>query len=187
MTPAAYSDPELLQWTLEFSKQFNLNTFCETGTYHGATAEIISKYFDKVITIENNIDFFNIAQQKLKNIDNCTLYFGNSPDIMREHIEENNDRVFFFLDAHWYNYLPLLDELKVIKEKNIKPIIAIHDFYVPDENGNAKFGFDSYKGQPLNINYIKSSVKDIYGESFEMKYSTAPTINSGVIYLYPKK
>lgn len=183
---AAYSDPELLQRTLELSKRFNLTTFCETGTYHGETAAIVSDYFDRVVTVENNMEFFKIAQNRLKDINNCELYFGNSPEIIQDRFEGNDNKVFFFLDAHWYDYLPLLDELSVIKEKCISPVIAIHDFYVPDENGNALFGYDSYKGQPLNYSYIESHVNDLYGDNVEVKYSSSSMVNSGVIYLYPK-
>jgi hypothetical protein len=91
-----------------------------------------------------------------------------------------------FIDAHWEDYFPLLDELKIIKDKNLKPVIAIHDFYVPDENGNAKFGFDSYHSQPLDFPYIKNAIENLYKNSYEIKYSTTSTINSGVIFIYPK-
>jgi len=187
MIHPAYSDPQLLEWTLDLSKQFNLKTFCETGTYHGGTAQIVSQYFDKIITIENNIDFYNIAKNALQNTKNCDVYLGNSPEVMEQCLEKNDSSIFFFLDAHWEHYWPLLDELKVIKEKNLKPVIAIHDFYVPDENGNAKFGFDHYHGQPLNFDYIKSSVESIYGENYNIKYTTSATVNSGVIYIFPFK
>jgi len=184
MTPA-YSDPELLQWTLELSKQFNIRTFYETGTHYGGTAKIVSEYFDKVITIESNDNFYNIAKDTLKNTKNCEMLLGNSPDMLRKTLKEKESSIFFFLDAHWEQYWPLLDELKVIKEKNLTPIIAIHDFYVPDENNNAKFGFDSYHGQPLNFEYIKISIEEIYGENYNIRYSTSSTTNSGVIFIYP--
>ena len=183
---SAYSDPQLLEWTLELSKKFNIKTFFETGTYHGGTAKIVSNYFDKVITIESNNESYNIALDNLKNINNCSLYLGNSPEIMDQQLKENNNSIFFFLDAHWDDYWPLLDELKIIKNKNLKPVIAIHDFYVPDENGNAKFGFDSYHGCPLNFDYIKFSIEKIYDNNYEFKYSTSSITNSGVIFVYPK-
>ena len=181
---AAYSDNELLEWTLELSKKLNLITFFETGTYHGDTAKIVSQYFKKVITIENNVEYYNVAKNNLSDIKNCSLHLGNSPELMDELLKENDSSIFFFLDAHWENYWPLLDELKIIKKKNIKPVIAIHDFYVPDANDNAKFGFDSYNNQPLNFEYIKSDIEKIYGTNYEIKYSTQSTNNSGVIYIY---
>lgn len=186
MNPA-YSDPELLQVTLELSKKFGLKTFFETGTYHGETSKIVSKYFNKVITIENNPSFYQIALDNLKDISNCNLYLGSSPKIMEKYIEKNDNSIFFFLDAHWEDYFPLLDELKVIKNKNLKPVIAIHDFYVPDENGNAKFGFDTYHSQPLDFPYIKNAIEELYKNLYEITYSTTSTTNSGVIFIYPKK
>jgi hypothetical protein len=183
----AYSDPELFQITLDLSKKFNLTTFFETGTYHGKTAKIVSNYFDKVVTIENNQNFYQTALDTLKDTPNCTLHLGSSPEMMEKHIEKNDNSIFFFLDAHWEDYFPLLDELKIIKDKNLKPVIAIHDFYVPDENGNAKFGFDSYHNQPLDFPYIKNAIEDLYDNSYEVRYSTTSTTNSGVIFIYPKK
>jgi hypothetical protein len=184
MNPA-YSDPQLLEWTLELSKKFNVKIFFETGTFHGLSSKIVSKYFDSVITVENNEEFYQISLNNLKEVNNCTVYLGNSPEIMKQHLKKDDSSVFFFLDAHWYDYWPILDELEIIREKNIKPVIAIHDFYVPDENGNAKFGFDSYLNQALNLDYIKPSLEKIYENQYEIKYSTTSTNNSGVIYIYP--
>lgn len=184
---AAYSDPELLQKTLELSKTFNLTTFFETGTFHGMSSQIISNYFDKVMTVENNEEFYQIAVDNLKNINNCSIYFGNSPEIMDLNLKNNNSSIFFFLDAHWYDYWPILDELEVIYKKSIQPVIAIHDFYVPDSNGNAKFGFDSYHDTALDFNYIKSSIDKIYDNKYEISYSTTSTTNSGVIFIYPQQ
>lgn len=188
MNPA-YSDPELLQWTLDLSKKFNIRTFFETGTYHGKSAIIVSRYFDNVITVETNPEFYKIASNNISisGVKNCKLLFGSSPKIMEEQLINHDNSTFFFLDAHWEENFPLLDELDVIKRKNQKPVIAIHDFYVPDNNGNAKFGFDVCGNKMLNFNYIKDSIRNIYGDDFEIKYSTTSTVNSGVIYIYPSK
>ena len=181
----AYSDPELLNWTLNIAQKFNLTTFLETGTYKGESAKIVSQYFQKVITIENNHDNYKDAVYNLKDVINCKPYFGNSPEIMNIVLEEYSNNTFFFLDAHWDEYWPILDELKIIKNKKIKPVIAIHDFFVPDENKQAKFGFDSYNNQPLDINYIKNALNEIYDGIFKVKYSSTSETNSGVVYICP--
>jgi hypothetical protein len=186
MTRPAYSDPQLLEWTINLSKKLGIETFFETGSYHGGSAKIVSDHFSTVLTVENNLTNYTLAKEALKNTENCELILGNSPDILKE--KELTSEIFFFLDAHWEDYWPLLDELKVIANKKIKPLIAIHDFYVPDEKGGAKFGYDSYRGQPLNFNYIKNSIDEIYGaESYEVLYSSSSATNSGVIYIIPKK
>lgn len=184
MNPA-YSDPQLLQWTLEIAKRYNLTTFLETGTYLGWTSKIVSNYFEKVITIENNYQYYLEAVENLKENKNCYLYHGSSYEVMDKILKEGDDKIFFFLDAHWYEELPLLNELKIIKDKKIKPIIAIHDFFVPDENGMAKFGFDTYGDQRLDFEYIKKALIEIYGEKFYIKFSSESTNNSGVIYILP--
>lgn len=186
MNPA-YSDPQLLEWTLALSKKHKAKTFFETGTYHGHTSKIVSEYFTEVTTVENNPDHHTLAMETLRDVPNCTLHLGSSPDVMNQQLQQQQKGVVFFLDAHWNDYWPVLDELRIIKEKNITPVIIIHDFYVPNVDGSAMFGFDSYNGQPLNFDYIKTSIESIYGEKYQIKYSTTSTTDSGVIYIYPTK
>ena len=184
MNPA-YSDPELLDKTLQLRARFELETFFETGTYHGLSSKIVSEYFKNVITVESDEGSYKQAVTNLSEVANCTALHGSSPDIMRSRIKEGDNSIFFFLDAHWDEYWPLLDELQVIRDKKIKPVIAIHDFYVPNGRGGASFGFDSYNGQPLDFSYIKTSIERIYEGEFEIEYSTSSTTNSGVIFIYP--
>jgi hypothetical protein len=180
----AYDDPELLEKTLFLSNKFKVDTFFETGTYDGSTVNIIANYFDNVISVEINEDCYNKAKSNVIH-KNCKLHLGNSIEIMNDILIEEKSNIFFFLDAHLYQELPLLDELNVIYNKRLKPIIAIHDFFVPDENNAAKF----YWLEPLDFNYIKSSIELIYGKNgYEIEYSTVsiPSINSGTIFIFPK-
>ncbi len=110
---------------------------------------------------------------------------------LRFDLVPKEDNVIIFLDAHGGDYWPILDELKVIREKKIRPFIIIHDFFVPDEkdNSKAKFGYDSYNGIKLDLNYIKESLLKIYRNyndnihTYVYSYSISPTLNSGVIYI----
>lgn len=184
MTTPAYSDPELLEWTLTFSKKHNVDIFIETGSYFGDSAKLVSQYFSKVFTVENNVENHRIAKQNLDRIVNCELILGSSPEVIRE--LELTSNTFFFLDAHWDSYWPLLDELFEIKQKKIFPIIAIHDFFVPDDFGNPLFGYDTYRGHALNFSYIEDSINSIYGKNnYKKIYSTSSITNSGVIYITP--
>lgn len=179
----AYEDPELLEKTLSLSKKFNIDTFFETGTNEGRTVNIVSQYFNNVISTEIDKECYDKAKNNVTN-ENCELHLGDSVKVMDDILIEGKNNIFFFLDAHWFE-LPLLDELKVISNKKIKPVIAIHDFFVPNENGEAKFGWLP----PLNFDYIKSSIELIYGEDkyvIEYSNSSIPSIDSGVIYIYPK-
>jgi predicted O-methyltransferase YrrM len=185
MTRPAYSDPQLLEWTINLSKKYKIDVFFETGSYLGESARIVAPYFSKVFTVENDLQNYKIAEQTLKEITNCELILGNSPEIIRSKSLTSN--TFFFLDAHWEEYWPLLDELFEIKKKQIIPVIAIHDFFVPDENENPKFGYDIYRGQPLNLSYVNNSLDEIYGKlNYTVTFSTSSLTNSGVAYITPQ-
>ena len=183
---SAYLDQYLLDTTLDLCLKYKLTKFVETGSYHGGSAKIVSKYIRDVHTIENNPELFKISQENLKNCPNINLHFGSSPDVLEQILDEGDNNLFLFLDAHWGLYWPLLDEFKVIKQKNIRPVIAIHDFFVPPDG---EFGYDVHPGDGtiLNFDYIKDSIDLIYDGEYEYFYNTKSSdINSGIIYICPK-
>jgi len=188
-TAPAYSDLELKERTAKLVKEYNICKIYETGTYYGKSSNILTNMFSdvKIFSYELNNEFFNIAKSNNINNKNVTLKKLNSPDGLIEDVTPGENNVLFFLDAHWGDYWPILDELRAIKSKNIKPCIIIHDFYVPnDNNTGARFPYDAYKGQPLSLDYIKNDLISIYGENnFQYAYAKAPTLNTGVIYIIP--
>ncbi|MFA5859198.1 MAG: hypothetical protein WC955_09040 [Elusimicrobiota bacterium] len=64
----------------------------------------------------------------------------------------DNDNCFFFLDAHWGEYWPLRDEIRVILQLK-RSIIVIDDFVVPF---HPEAGFDIYGNNVCNWYYIKN-------------------------------
>jgi hypothetical protein len=130
---------------------------------------------------------YNAAINNCSGIENITIKNVSSPDGLTNDVPENKNNVLFFLDAHWQTYWPILDELSVIEYKNIEPVIIVHDFFVPNSRGGAKFGFDTYKGQPLNINYISEALEKIYSKGYLFFYSDKVEVNSGLIYIHRKE
>lgn len=183
----AFSDIHLLENFLLLAKKHNCTTFFETGTWHGKTAQEVCRHIKEVITVEVNEQFHEIASKNLQGIGNVKLVLGSSPEVMEQTLSNNQEGLIFFLDAHWHEDWPLLDELRVIAEKNIKPVIMIHDFFVPGADGNALFGFDSYQNQPLNYEYVREGLEKIYGvDGFNYFYSDKVELNSGLLYVEPK-
>ena len=176
---AAYSDKYLLSRTLELSKKFNTTTFIETGAFHGETAEIVSKYFDVVYTIEIDANNYEISNTRLSNIPNCVMHFGDSVQILDNILNTIDGNIFLFLDAHWYK-MPLRDELKIVSNKKIKPVIAIHDFFVPNEDGTSKFKYTMHDENNVlvDFNYIKNWIDDICMESMDMIMSIVHSLIS---------
>ncbi len=161
---------------------FDLKVCVETGTFMGDTTEVLAEIFPEVHTIEINKTYLAQAEAKVGDKSNVNMHEGSSPEKIKEIIAEGwNPGILFFLDAHWYDYCPLLDELLAIADKKIKPVIAIHDFKVPGKD----FGFDSYKGQDYDFDWIKPSLDKIYGaDGYSYYYNTESEGSMrGIIYI----
>jgi hypothetical protein len=180
------SDKFLLDEILKLSKKHQCSTFIETGTHVGLSALIASDHFDKVITCENHPFYFEKAKENIKDKENISLHFQSSLELF-ESIFPLNEKSIIFLDAHADHDFPLLNEIKLCARNNIKPIIVIHDFYVPDENGQAKFQYDTWNGNAINLDYVYSSLCEVYGDADKFNYYYLPQQEiSGVIYVEPK-
>nr|WP_298659802.1 hypothetical protein [uncultured Flavobacterium sp.] len=173
-----------------------IDTIIETGTFLGGTTRVMSSWAKNVHTIEINKPNYDKSKVNLQGYDNVNLIFGNSAEeldkllsqhFVRRTVKFNGrkvPKVFFFLDAHFWDYNPLLDELKVISKYELNPFIAIHDFKVPN---HPELGFDSYKGQDYDFDWIKKSVELVYGTEYKVEYnSDAEGAKRGCIYLSSK-
>jgi hypothetical protein len=182
-------DSFIEQEFLKLRDLFNIDTAIETGTCFGSTTKFLGKHFKKVISIEINNEYLEVARSFLRPDRNIHTYCGASEKILGkllDYPEPVNDKSIFFLDAHWEDYFPLRDELRIIAEHKIRPVIAIHDFQVPGQPG---LSFDSYGGQPLTFEWLKSSFDDIYGAGgYDYYYNTelnSSAIKVGIIYITP--
>lgn len=104
------------------------------------------------------------------------LCFGSSPDIIHrfgrnlKRNQHQGSQALFFLDAHWTDNCPLLDELHEIAVAGLKPCIVIHDFKVPGTD----FGFDHMPdGRPFSLKLIAAHIDRIYGvDGWKHNYPT---------------
>jgi hypothetical protein len=85
---------------------------------------------------------------------------GNSPTVLKQLLTSwpSDKKILFYLDAHWYDYWPLNDEMmEIAKIASVRNncIIIIDDFKVP---GRADVPFDSYKDQPLDYTFVKNAL-----------------------------
>lgn len=184
---AAFEDKFLLSELYNLIDKFNIKKIIETGSYKGWSTSILSKTGLIIESIELNKDYFDEAKEKNK-FDNVTFFLGPSEIILENILYQEQKNLLFFLDAHWGEHWPLLDELNIISRKKIKPVIIIHDFFVPDQNGNPKFGFDQYQNQKLDYEYVKQNIEKIYDNQFEhyCLHECDLSINSGVGIFIPK-
>lgn len=181
----ALTDKFLLQELLNLRDKFNIKYFFETGSWKGYSSDIASKYFEKVFTCEVDKSLFEEAVKNNSNNSNVSLFLGNSPVVLRSIVTNQHQDSIFFLDAHWYGYLPLNDELEIIRQTGIKPVIVIHDFFTPIENGKSKFGYDKYGDVVVGFELVKDKINEIYDGKFKHYCLEESEINSGVGIFHP--
>jgi len=132
----------------------------ETGTWIGNTTGYMAQNTGLPIrTCEVNPRFHAIAKMRVEGISGLHLELSDSRQFLEKLSETDltKKRVFFYLDAHWYDELPLSEEIDVIARHWGKFAIMIDDFKVPDDTG---YGYDDYgPGKALCIELIEPMVR----------------------------
>ena len=112
--------------------------------------------------------YSQIAQQRLTSLSNISFHLGSSEKVLAQILPTLKDKfVLFYLDAHWNEYWPLLDELDAIsKTHHHKCIVVVDDVKVP---GRSDIPFDAYKGHECSFEYVKDKIEKLY-DGYTMHY-----------------
>ncbi len=161
----------------EMSRKLGFIAIVETGSFRGSTTEYFAKLMDiPIYSVECNPRNFYHSYARLRKYSHVHLALDDSVEFIKalaHNVNVPKDRVFFYLDAHWYDYLPLYDELKTISEEWTNYSIMIDDFEVPDDAG---YGFDAYgKGRKIGIDYIENFLSKEMNAFFPVAPSIAET------------
>lgn len=156
---------ELATYFNYLKNTFQIDTAIETGTWQGSTTAFLGYLFDEVRTMEINVEAFEKALVTLRPYSNVVVHYGNSPDILRQILPSfKSKRLLFYLDAHWLNEWPLLEEIEVIsKTHKDNCIIVIDDFKVPDRSD---IPYDAYSGGECSYEYIKLQLNKAYSDYY---------------------
>jgi hypothetical protein len=153
-----FNGDQILTRTVDFLlTECCVKHFVETGTYLGHTCRYIATHhpYLHISTIESNPDFYNASQIVLPKYGNIESILGDSTMSVSRIVQDGIDGLpLFFLDAHWYDYLPLPDEIRSIVNHLSDAIMLIHDFQVPDMD----YGFDVCKGQSIGIEMLAANM-----------------------------
>lgn len=138
---------------------FPIKAIVETGTFRGTTTALFAATALPVYTTEIHPRYFSYSKLHfLFNRNVIHLYQKDSRSFLRALSEDRSvpkEDVFFYLDAHWGEELPLREELEIIFMNWKRPVVMIDDFAVPDST----YGFDNYGPEKaLNLKYIDSIV-----------------------------
>lgn len=124
-------------------KRWDPDAVVETGTYKAHSTEFFASRARRVFTLELNRDFHAAAAAKLAGLPHVRCLLGSSDDLLAGDALglDPDDRVVFYLDAHWNEHLPLRRELEIIRARYRNVIIVIDDFKVEGDDG---YGYDDY-------------------------------------------
>jgi hypothetical protein len=100
----------------------NINkAFIETGTENGYGVELALKLqFEIIRSVEMRNELFEMNLEKFKNFSNVKIYHGKSEDKLSEMIQDLDYPCTFWLDAHDRGSCPILKELEIINNHQIK-------------------------------------------------------------------
>lgn len=177
---------------LNLKERFDINVVVETGSFIYVSTEWFANNFDKVYTFEINPEYASHGKERIAKYPNAHAYIMDSVEgvkLVSTYVSKR-DKVLAFLDAHWLNNCPLLQEIEALSyyPTHQPPVIAIHDF----KTDNPELGYDEYHGQPFTYDWIKPAVEKLNASFKDYRYGhyynkEAIGAKRGVIYLYPEK
>jgi hypothetical protein len=176
---------------IKLKDKYNLNVAVETGSCLYSTTKWLGQNFANVHTIELSEEYSRHGIHKVAGMLNVHTNIGDSVSFLNRMVDvlTPDDKCIFFLDAHWGQNCPLLEELDVLTrvKTNLAPVIAIHDFFTGDE----KLGWDEYNGQRFDYAWIEPKVKALelaHNCTYHHFYNTESENGMrGLIYLVPFK
>lgn len=166
--PEAFNQDTILQETFRsLVEKYKPDLILETGTHRADTTEYFASFSVPVISTEINEEFYNLSKNKLVESSNVTLLLGDSAKVLEENLDSLQDKhIIAFLDSHFLNDQVLERELSLFEKLSTKPIIIIHDFYVPGKD----FGYDTWDGHRYDYAFYKSYLDRTYGGEDKYTY-----------------
>lgn len=133
--------PNQIEKIKEWNKNKIANIFVETGTFKGQTILNINSYFKELHSVDISEKAYNYAKERCEHLNNVHFYNEDSPNFLKK-IIQINESIWFFLDAHYFNYpdkkfqylisnkneMPLIEELKTLKNRQFDDLIIIDDY-----------------------------------------------------------
>lgn len=138
----------------------DFDAILETGTWLGNTTGFMRQTSGKpVYSCELSPRFAALARMRLADMDTVHLHTGDSRKFLRERLAGDvaGKTVFFYLDAHWYDDLPLAEEMEIIGAGLKNFVVLIDDFQVPDDR---EYYYDNYgPGKALELALIREAIQ----------------------------
>lgn len=140
---------------LELLDRFDFCAILETGTFMGNTTGYMRQRAKcPILTCETSSMFQAVAMSRLKNMTGIEFVLADSRKFLKDKLsapplKNSPQSIFFYLDAHWHDDLPLKNEIEIITSFVQNAVIMIDDFEVPADD---EYAYDNYgKGKKLDL------------------------------------
>ena len=144
----------------DVTSAISFDSLVETGTWLGNTTGYMSQTAGRpVFTCELSPRFHALAKMRLAGMDQIHPSLGDSRKLLRELTRDSRvgENVFFYLDAHWYDDLPLAEEMDIVAGRWKQFVVMIDDFKVDDDPG---YTYDDYgPGKALTLELLAPSIR----------------------------
>ena len=151
----------------ELQKAFGVRTIVETGTFRGTTTNFFSSVpHVHVYTVESDPWSYGYCLLRFLCKRNVTVLRGDSREQIRRLMKSGKlaRPMFFYLDAHGNDDLPLRGELEIILSALPDAIVMIDDFQV---EGDTEYAFDDYgETKRLSLRDLKEIIERFDPEVF---------------------
>lgn len=139
----------------ELQKKFGFSAIIETGSYRGITTSLFARAGVPVYSIETNPRFAAYSETRLRHEPHVRILRGDSrwqlSRLAKDALVPKRN-VFFYLDAHWFDDLPLREEIEIVMQGWEDWVIMVDDFQVP----GTTYAYDAYgPGKNLEADYLQ--------------------------------
>ena len=154
------------------------SAFIETGAFVGTTTEHFARSGIPVMSCEAMLDNFLVSALRLSRYENVALEMSDSRTFLRKVLGQPSDALrcpLFYLDAHWFDDLPLPEELNIIFASLPEYFVVVDDFEVP----GSRYFYDRYEnGNELTFKFVMPKL-DLSTQPVFMVPANASTEETG--------
>jgi hypothetical protein len=127
--------PNLTPYFYSFTNNVKTKNYIETGTYLGEGIKCVLNKYETIHSIELSEKWYQYNVENFKSNSSVKMYLGDSKKILPVLLNDLNEPVTIYLDAHYSGgstafgeeETPLLLELDVLKNRKFDDIIIIDD------------------------------------------------------------
>jgi hypothetical protein len=169
------------------ANQLHINTFVETGTFHGDSVELVRPLFQEIHTCELSSELHQKACRRFEGISGIHCHLGPSEQNLRKICQQlKGIPILYWLDAHWCaaentageeSQCPLLEELDSITPLHPDSVVWIDDaryFMSPPPKPHVCKGWPKW-------HEVHAKLSAIGGDSHQYVFA------NDTILLYPKR